>query len=54
MKTAFSELTKITPLTCSPFYQYNECHDVTYLLKGEQVRDVIVRGVDGRTNSGMP
>ena len=24
-KLAFSELTKITPLTCSPFYQYTEC-----------------------------
>jgi hypothetical protein len=24
------KLTKITPLTCSPFYQYNVCHDVTY------------------------
>jgi hypothetical protein len=29
-KLAFSKLTKITPLTCSPFYQYNACHDVTY------------------------
>jgi hypothetical protein len=29
-KLAFSKLTKITPLTCSPFYQYNVCHDVTY------------------------
>ena len=29
-KLAFSELTEITPLTCSPFYQYNVCHDVTY------------------------
>jgi hypothetical protein len=26
----FSKLSKITPLTCSPFYQYNVCHDVTY------------------------
>jgi hypothetical protein len=29
-KLVFSKLTKITPLTCSPFYQYNICHDVTY------------------------
>ena len=29
-KLAFSKLTKITPLTCSPFYQYNVCHAVTY------------------------
>ena len=29
-KLAFSKLTKITSLTCSPFYQYNVCHDVTY------------------------
>jgi lipoprotein signal peptidase len=29
-KLAFSKPTKITPLTCSPFYQYNVCHDVTY------------------------
>ena len=29
-KLAFSKLTKITPLTFSPFYQYNVCHDVTY------------------------
>jgi hypothetical protein len=24
-KLAFSKLTKITPLNCSPFYQYNVC-----------------------------
>jgi hypothetical protein len=29
-KLAFSKLTKITPLTWPPFYQYNVCHDVTY------------------------
>jgi hypothetical protein len=29
-KLAFSKLTKITPLTCSPFYQCKVCHDVTY------------------------
>jgi hypothetical protein len=29
-KLTFSKLPRITPLTCSPFYQYNVCHDVTY------------------------
>ena len=34
-KLAFSKQTKITPLTCSPFYQYNVYHDVTLSVKGE-------------------
>jgi hypothetical protein len=33
-KLAFFKLTKITPLTCSPFYQYNVCHGRDLSVKG--------------------
>ena len=49
-KLAFSELTEITPLTCSPFYQYNVCHDVTYLSVKGGTSERCYRTMRGRTD----
>jgi hypothetical protein len=43
------------PLTLNGYSNFiNAVKRQRNLGLGEQVRDVIVRGVDGRTNSGMP
>ena len=65
-KLGFSKLTKITPLTCSPFYQYNvrdlsvkggtseRCHRTRREWTDEQRYAIISRYFDGRIKMKGP